>query len=335
MIADPVSDLPTQTAATYRRGPHLVALLAAVLTLPLLYVGGSVTTYRVGLAVPDWPRTFGINMFLYNFWNAPFGVRLEHTHRLYGAAVGMASVFLAVWFWPPRAATLAEGSGFRDPRGRDHAGNSGWNESDRGLDVPGRPPRLRSARVLRRSWWRCACSPAANGKTAPSRCPIRTSAAARGRAPCPRGRANRLWELAAALRDLDSRGRSRHVGSGDLGARAHARRPRRARARHTAGAGALRTALRLVSSVQMLLGAGAFAYLLPFDGTPRAVSFYQAVVRTGHQTNGAIVFAAAMVLTLRSFGRFRSPAGKGEASRTRASAAIDPEPRVLELEGAL
>ena len=48
---------------------------AAVFTLPLLFVGGSVTTYRVGLAVPDWPTTFGINMFLYDFWNAPFGVR--------------------------------------------------------------------------------------------------------------------------------------------------------------------------------------------------------------------------------------------------------------------
>ena len=67
-------------------------------TLPLLYVGGSVTTYRVGLAVPDWPQTFGINMFLYDFWNAPFGVRIEHTHRLYGAAVGMATLLLAGWF---------------------------------------------------------------------------------------------------------------------------------------------------------------------------------------------------------------------------------------------
>ena len=67
-------------------------------TLPLLYVGGSVTTYRVGLAVPDWPQTFGINMFLYDFWNAPFGVRIEHTHRLYGAAVGLATLLLAGWF---------------------------------------------------------------------------------------------------------------------------------------------------------------------------------------------------------------------------------------------
>ena len=67
---------------------HGVAIFAAVFTLPLLYVGGSVTTYRVGLAVPDWPTTFDENMFLYNFWEAPFGVRLEHAHRLYGAAVG-------------------------------------------------------------------------------------------------------------------------------------------------------------------------------------------------------------------------------------------------------
>ena len=36
-------------------------------------------------------------MFLYDFWNAPFGVRVEHTHRLYGAAVGLATIVLAAW----------------------------------------------------------------------------------------------------------------------------------------------------------------------------------------------------------------------------------------------
>src|SRR5271165_3641716 len=83
----------------YRHSPHAMAWLAAVFTLPLLFVGGSVTTYRVGMAVPDWPTTFGINMFLYDFWNAPFGVRVEHAHRLYGAAVGLATVGLMVWFF--------------------------------------------------------------------------------------------------------------------------------------------------------------------------------------------------------------------------------------------
>src|SRR6516165_10287301 len=90
-------DLEAASSRTFRRGPHWIALAAAVCTLPLLYVGGSVTTYRVGLAVPDWPTTFGINMFLYDFWNAPFGVRVEHTHRLYGAAVGLFTILLAGW----------------------------------------------------------------------------------------------------------------------------------------------------------------------------------------------------------------------------------------------
>src|SRR5271157_4647199 len=81
----------------YRHSPHAMAWLAAVFTLPLLYVGGSVTTYRVGLAVPDWPTTFGINMFLFNMWDHPFGVRVEHAHRLYGAAVGLFTLILAAW----------------------------------------------------------------------------------------------------------------------------------------------------------------------------------------------------------------------------------------------
>ncbi len=102
MTSDVTSNDPTPSPAAattrYRRGPHWIALFAAVFTLPLLYVGGSVTTYRVGLAVPDWPQTFGINMFLYDFWNAPFGVRVEHMHRLYGAAVGLATLLLAGWF---------------------------------------------------------------------------------------------------------------------------------------------------------------------------------------------------------------------------------------------
>ena len=97
MIPDVREDPPSHAAARYQRGPHWIALCAAVFTLPLLYVGGSVTTYGVGLAVPDWPQTFGINMFLYDFWNAPFGVRIEHTHRLYGAAVGVTTLLLAGW----------------------------------------------------------------------------------------------------------------------------------------------------------------------------------------------------------------------------------------------
>ena len=97
-MQDPRELTPAAAAGPYRRGPFWIALFATVFTLPLLFVGGSVTTYRVGLAVPDWPTTFGDNMFVYDFWNAPFGVRIEHAHRLYGAAVGLATLVLAGWF---------------------------------------------------------------------------------------------------------------------------------------------------------------------------------------------------------------------------------------------
>ncbi len=90
----PTAPIPTD----YRATPYWVALFGAIFTWPLLFVGGLVTTYRVGMAVPDWPTTFGINMFLYDFLNSPWGVYLEHSHRLYGSAVGLACIVLAGWF---------------------------------------------------------------------------------------------------------------------------------------------------------------------------------------------------------------------------------------------
>jgi cytochrome c oxidase assembly protein subunit 15 len=44
---------------------HRFALLTAGTTFLLIYVGGIVTSTGAGLAVPDWPTTFGHNMFLY------------------------------------------------------------------------------------------------------------------------------------------------------------------------------------------------------------------------------------------------------------------------------
>src|SRR5262249_57935533 len=99
------------SSAGYRRGPHWVAIFAAVFTLPLLYVGGSVTTYRVGLAVPDWPSTFGENPIWFDFWNAPFGVRIEHLHRLYGAGGGLATIVLAGGLPAVERRPWAEGGG--------------------------------------------------------------------------------------------------------------------------------------------------------------------------------------------------------------------------------
>ena len=86
---------PRQTDAAYRRTPHLLALAAAAFTWPLLMLGGTVTILRAGMAVPDWPSSFGINMFLFNLFDATWGVFVEHGHRLYGSLVGLASLGLA------------------------------------------------------------------------------------------------------------------------------------------------------------------------------------------------------------------------------------------------
>jgi cytochrome c oxidase assembly protein subunit 15 len=64
-------------------------------------MGGLVTTYGAGMAVPDWPNTFGYNLFLYPLesWLAVWDVFLEHSHRLIGAAVGLVTIALAVAIW--------------------------------------------------------------------------------------------------------------------------------------------------------------------------------------------------------------------------------------------
>ena len=112
-------------APAYRRGPHWVAVVAAVFTWPLLFVGGLVTTYRVGMAVPDWPTTFGMNMFLYDFWNAAWGVFIEHAHRLYGAAVGLATSDPGRLVPRGRAAAVDEGARRARPAGGDRPGGLG------------------------------------------------------------------------------------------------------------------------------------------------------------------------------------------------------------------
>lgn len=82
------------------------AVVALFAVAPLLFVGGLVTSTNSGMAVPDWPNTYGSNMFLY-----PLGPRIdagpgsklyediyfEHAHRLFGTLVGVTTLTLAVW----------------------------------------------------------------------------------------------------------------------------------------------------------------------------------------------------------------------------------------------
>jgi cytochrome c oxidase assembly protein subunit 15 len=82
--------------------PHRWALALACATFPLLWVGGLVTTTDAGMAVPDWPTTYGYNLFLYP-WStwlaAPWDLFVEHGHRLLGATVGMMTIVLLVLLW--------------------------------------------------------------------------------------------------------------------------------------------------------------------------------------------------------------------------------------------
>jgi cytochrome c oxidase assembly protein subunit 15 len=75
------------------------AWLTAVATLFLICSGGMVTSKGVGLAVPDWPTTFGYNMFLFPVSKWVGGILFEHTHRLMGSVVGFLTIILAVWLW--------------------------------------------------------------------------------------------------------------------------------------------------------------------------------------------------------------------------------------------
>jgi heme a synthase len=68
-------------------------------TFPLLFVGGLVTSTGSALAVPDWPTTFGYNMFLYPLSGMVGGILYEHSHRLLGALVGFLTIILALWLW--------------------------------------------------------------------------------------------------------------------------------------------------------------------------------------------------------------------------------------------
>ena len=77
-----------------------MALVCA--TFPLIWIGGLVTTYDAGMAVPDWPNTYGYNLFLYplSTWlSGPWDLFIEHGHRLLAALVGLITMALVAVTW--------------------------------------------------------------------------------------------------------------------------------------------------------------------------------------------------------------------------------------------
>ncbi len=88
----------------YKPALHAIALLTACATFPLIFMGGLVTSHQAGMSVPDWPNSYGYNMFLFppRLWIG--GILYEHTHRLMATVVGFCAILLtiAAWKWESR-----------------------------------------------------------------------------------------------------------------------------------------------------------------------------------------------------------------------------------------
>lgn len=76
---------------------HRFAWLLACATFILIVAGASVTSHRAGLAVPDWPTTYGQFMFSFPMSKWVGNILYEHGHRLIASTVGVLTILLAVW----------------------------------------------------------------------------------------------------------------------------------------------------------------------------------------------------------------------------------------------
>jgi len=77
-----------------REPAMLFAIVTSAAVMLLLTTGGLVTGLEAGLAVPDWPNSFGHNMLLYPMSEMKGGIYYEHAHRLFGMLVGLTVLVL-------------------------------------------------------------------------------------------------------------------------------------------------------------------------------------------------------------------------------------------------
>jgi len=100
-----MSSIP-RPAPVYRAACFLVGSILFLIT-----IGGQVTTKVAGMAVPDWPGTFGHNMLLFPWsqMTACALVFLEHSHRLVASGVGLITLGVMAWVWSTRRDRWARG----------------------------------------------------------------------------------------------------------------------------------------------------------------------------------------------------------------------------------
>ncbi len=78
---------------------HRYTKLLVAATLVLVAAGGMVTSTGSGLAVPDWPTTYGYTMFTFPLADMVGGIFYEHGHRLIASGVGLLTIGLVVFLW--------------------------------------------------------------------------------------------------------------------------------------------------------------------------------------------------------------------------------------------
>jgi cytochrome c oxidase assembly protein subunit 15 len=78
---------------------HRFALFVAGCTVVLVLAGSLVTSTGSGLSVPDWPTSYGWNMFTFPPSKWVGGIFFEHGHRLIASTVGFLTIILAGWLW--------------------------------------------------------------------------------------------------------------------------------------------------------------------------------------------------------------------------------------------
>ena len=105
-------------------GLHRFALFTACCTALLIFVGGLVTSTESGLSVPDWPTTYGWNMFAFPVSKWVGGIFYEHSHRLVASFVGFLTLILAFWTWVDRKTAVGANAGCRCAWHRHGPGHS-------------------------------------------------------------------------------------------------------------------------------------------------------------------------------------------------------------------
>src|SRR5262249_55262190 len=78
---------------------HRFAKFLAACTVLLILAGSLVTSHDAGLSVPDWPTSYGWNMFTFppSMWVA--NIFYQHGHPLIASSVRVLTSVMAVWLW--------------------------------------------------------------------------------------------------------------------------------------------------------------------------------------------------------------------------------------------